>query len=476
MSKANSPPRSQGSVIEVTDQVARHLITVLRPIARRHARDIDHADDLLQECVARILEQRSSFNPDEGSFDSWARVVAWRHCVTLGKRDSAGPTSQALRDVDIADPGPLPDEDLLRNLQTRALRRGVATLPKRERLAIELVHLSDRTQQSAANVMGVSTATLRQALRRAMAKLKGMPDLISSRDTRPLTQPPHESARHCPMVLALVTSADVRQRVRAGAGCGTIHHLIRGVRFAQNWRHLGGMVDTAPGCPVVVDPDVQTSGGPDSDRALASLVNRSGGSLICHVDPDGGWATKHLGPESPKKTFETVLRLGLDDTPDKIRRAILQATARGYTMQLIARVLRKTPQEAHVFLTTLIDVSLEYRTVAALAKELKRRPQALSSQCRRYRWPTPKRLISLAAIFHVERLTRWSGRERGPVALAMGFSDTANYTRLVRNTIKMTPTEVGRNGGQRFMADLMLQCLRAEPERANAPEAVTHFF
>ncbi len=64
--------------------------------------------------------------------------------------------------------------------------------------------------------------------------------------------------------------------------------------------------------------------------------------------------------------------------------------------------------------------------------ERKRRDSAVRAAVGRlpeaYGLPTPKRLLSLATIFHVERIARWCNQPRGSPALAIGFAEESPRT------------------------------------------------
>lgn len=453
---------------QASEDLLLRLSPIIRKASQRYAVDGDHADDLIQDCLMHVAVKLQKCRV-EGieSIEAWAWKVADNLCKS---RRRADPTIDRVCDDErreIPDSGPLPDEQLERKLRSAAVRAAVQKLSRGQRAAIELVYLHGLPHRDAADRLGVGVKALRASLCRAIHKLKGMQDLAVWRESlrentmselRCLDDGQHP-------VLALESDTRARDSIRAGMCFGEIHRLLDGVYFATGWHELYTLARRAPGCPVIVDPGFPTNrrSGIEELRILRARLPAC--PIIGHGHPGGAWCQTSVRHEIG---FVAILRRGLDDDREAVRLAALRATDCDETERLLDRMRGCVPRKMHHLLDAALYESLTRSSVARLAKRMGLTPRTLARNCQTHRLPTPKRLLSLAVIFHVERLARWSGHRRGPTALALGFSEAANYAHLVKRTLGTTPTEVARRGGPDFVALMMLRELRyGAAERAD---------
>lgn len=442
---------------QASEELLPWLSPVIRKASERYAVDEDHADDLVQDCLVHIaVKLQRGGAADIESIEAWAWKVTHNLCKSLKRAD---PTVDRFGDDErrsIPDSGPLPDELLERKLRRAAVRAAVRKLPRGQRDATELVYLHGLSHKDAASRLGVGVNALRASVCRGIHKLKGMRDLAVWREcSRRNTMPRAHSlddGQH--PVLALESEPWARDRIRAGICFGEINRLLDGVYFATGWDDLHAMARRAPGCPVIVDPDFPTTRRSGIEELRTLRARLPGCPIIGHGHPDGAWCRTSVRHEIG---FVAVLRTGLDDDREAVRLAALRAADCDETEHLLDRLRSCVPGKVHHLLDAALRESLTRSSVGQLAETLGLTPHTLARKCRTHRLPTPKRLLSLAVIFHVERLARWSGHRRGPTALALGFSDTANYAHLVKRTLGATPTEVARRGGPDLVAMVMLR-------------------
>lgn len=142
-----------------------------------------------------------------------------------------------------------------------------------------------------------------------------------------------------------------------------------------------------------------------------------------------------------------------------IASAVLRAADVHTVNCFLAAVAERTHDEIkHIFLAVLA-VAVRRSTVRDLAEALGRSERSLRRHCAALRIPPPKKLLSLGRIFTVERLAEWSGQPSGAVAMALGFSDYANYRRLVRNTLADASSSIPSRVGIEYVRRAILQRL-----------------
>lgn len=103
---------------------------VVKPILPRE----EDREDCLSEISLRIWERVGSFTEDRGTLAAWltaiARNMALNHARREGLRASEELSHQA------ADPGPSPEEAVLRRERQETLRRALEALDQRDRLPL----------------------------------------------------------------------------------------------------------------------------------------------------------------------------------------------------------------------------------------------------------------------------------------------------------------------------------------------------
>ena len=122
-------------------------------------------------------------------------------------------------------------------------------------------------------------------------------------------------------------------------------------------------------------------------------------------------------------------------------------------------------KEVEQIFSAVLAIAVRRSTVRELAAALTRSQRSLRRHCTELCIPPPKRLLSLGRVFTVERLAEWSGQPAGAVALALGFSDYANYRRLVRNALAGAASPVPHRVGLAYVRRFILQVLAANAGR-----------
>lgn len=148
---------------------------------REYASDDEYADDLLQDCWLRILEELDSYG-QRGSFGSWAVAVSRNFCREKVKVEERVSASEVL----LGHMGEIPDEfDETQPLMDPSRRRywaqvvhdALGRLSDRERDVIVLRLLEGRDTAETADTLGISEPGVRSILLRAMNRLRRMKGL-----------------------------------------------------------------------------------------------------------------------------------------------------------------------------------------------------------------------------------------------------------------------------------------------------------
>ncbi|MEM7416247.1 MAG: sigma-70 family RNA polymerase sigma factor [Gemmatimonadota bacterium] len=154
--------------------VMREFGPLARGVCRAYAECEDHADDLVQETWLAVARRAVSYR-GEGSFAGWLRRVATNVCLSDARRRSAH-RRFVVKYVAMSEPEGRHDPQTA--LDQRERRRLVAdmltTLSEREREVLVLCELEGCSTSEAAELLGVSEATVRSHKRHAIRRLRAV--------------------------------------------------------------------------------------------------------------------------------------------------------------------------------------------------------------------------------------------------------------------------------------------------------------
>lgn len=144
--------------------LAEHLRAFFR---RRLSRDPDSVEDLVQETLIAVHNQRHTFQPDR-PFTPWVHAIAKYKFIDCLRRSAARPEES------------LPDDDELNILEDSAtdaatarrdVRKLLATLPPHFRLPIEHVKLEGLSVHEASVRTGMSVSAIKIGIHRGLKLL-----------------------------------------------------------------------------------------------------------------------------------------------------------------------------------------------------------------------------------------------------------------------------------------------------------------
>ena len=147
-------------------------------IAYQYLRDAHDADEAVQDAFIKVFTHITSYREDL-PFEVWFTRILVNACLDLRKSRSrrlrwAMPMSSAA-DVlppDPATPEPTPEQRLVSRERAQEITAAVDSLPDRQRTVFTLCHLAENTTAEVSEALGLSEATVRVHLFRAIRKLR----------------------------------------------------------------------------------------------------------------------------------------------------------------------------------------------------------------------------------------------------------------------------------------------------------------
>ncbi|CAN5255091.1 sigma-70 family RNA polymerase sigma factor [soil metagenome] len=161
------------------DRTAYHRLLVaiapyLRAIARRHLRQEQDAEDMVQEILIVVHEIRHTYEPGR-PFKPWLGTIATRRCIdALRQRTRRAQHEQAGDEAveHVADARHTPEQSLEQAQLRRAVHEAVGGLPDRQREAVQLLRLHELSLNEAAERSDQSVGSLKVACHRAIKALQ----------------------------------------------------------------------------------------------------------------------------------------------------------------------------------------------------------------------------------------------------------------------------------------------------------------
>lgn len=142
-------------------------VPALRRYARALTRDLDRADDLVQDCLERALARRGLFRP-KGPIRAWLFTILLNvHRNNLRSARRRGEVVDIETIAEPSQPAPQPAYVALAELA-----RAIGALPLDQKEALLLVTLEGLSYAEAASILNIPLGTLMSRLGRARATLK----------------------------------------------------------------------------------------------------------------------------------------------------------------------------------------------------------------------------------------------------------------------------------------------------------------
>jgi RNA polymerase sigma-70 factor (ECF subfamily) len=203
--KAGSPPLSKDSELaayvkalilagdreaareKFADLVAHQQRRAVR-IAYHYLRDAHDADEAVQDAFFKVFTHLTTYREDL-PFEVWFTRILVNGCLDIRKARARrlrwvlqlpGP-QESMPVTDPVAPQPGPEARLISSERAREITAAVDQLPDRQRTVFTLCHLGEQTTSEVSRALGVSEATVRVHLFRAVRKLR---KLLAPADTQ----------------------------------------------------------------------------------------------------------------------------------------------------------------------------------------------------------------------------------------------------------------------------------------------------
>ena len=142
-------------------------VPALRRYARALTRNIDHADDLVQDCLERAISRRGLFRP-RGPMRPWLfTILVNLHRNARRSEQRRGTHLDADSMPDLGTPAPQNS-----HLALAELSRAIDSLPLEQKETLLLVTLEGMAYAEAASILDIPLGTLMSRLGRARANLR----------------------------------------------------------------------------------------------------------------------------------------------------------------------------------------------------------------------------------------------------------------------------------------------------------------
>jgi RNA polymerase sigma factor (sigma-70 family) len=157
------------------ERLLRDCVPLIKSAARRQGVTGDRVDDVVQDVLLTIHRARQTYDPAR-SFTAWLRVIAERRAIDLlrsagrhGAREIYAPLAFENRADESADAS----SGLHRADDAEKINEALATLPARQREAVEYLVLEEQSLAEAAALTRRSKGSLKVNLHRALKALRG---------------------------------------------------------------------------------------------------------------------------------------------------------------------------------------------------------------------------------------------------------------------------------------------------------------
>jgi RNA polymerase sigma-70 factor (ECF subfamily) len=158
--------------------VARQQRRAVR-IAFNYLRDAHDADEAVQDAFLKVFTHITSYR-EEYPFEVWFTRILVNGCLDLRKARARRlrwalpmpPSAESAAQLDPPADQPSPEDRLMSSERAQQIAGAVEQLPDRQRLVFTLCHVNEQTTSEVSQALGLSEATVRVHLFRAVRKLR----------------------------------------------------------------------------------------------------------------------------------------------------------------------------------------------------------------------------------------------------------------------------------------------------------------
>lgn len=178
MTEANQFNALLGKIAETQDKRAfadlfEHFAPRIKSLMLRLGTDPHTADELAQETMLSVWRKSHLFDPAKAAASTWIFAIARNLRIDRfrrEKRPELDPNDPAL----IPAAEPMADDQLEANDQAARVRQCLETLPKEQRIAVQLSFVEGLSHQEIADRLDLPLGTVKSRLRLSFSKLRPM--------------------------------------------------------------------------------------------------------------------------------------------------------------------------------------------------------------------------------------------------------------------------------------------------------------
>jgi RNA polymerase sigma-70 factor, ECF subfamily len=163
--RESGPEAPAPSARQMTDDVVK-LMPALRGFARALTRNVDEADDLLQEALTRAIANLHQFTPGT-NLKAWLFTILRNTHISLSKqRGRERKMMSSTTSEDVGAPAPQGW-----SVETKALMSALDELPPEQRQVLVLIGALGFSYEECAEICGCKMGTIKSRLNRGRARL-----------------------------------------------------------------------------------------------------------------------------------------------------------------------------------------------------------------------------------------------------------------------------------------------------------------
>jgi RNA polymerase sigma-70 factor (ECF subfamily) len=140
-------------------------------LAQRILRDVDRAEDALQEALVIAWRDLPGLR-DPDRFDAWLHRLVVHACLTEAIRDRRRVSNLRILPIDV----PASNDDFLSVADRDQLERGLRRLSPQQRVLLALRHYEGREPTEIAEILGIPVGTARSRLHHAHRAMRAALD------------------------------------------------------------------------------------------------------------------------------------------------------------------------------------------------------------------------------------------------------------------------------------------------------------
>jgi RNA polymerase sigma factor (sigma-70 family) len=156
------------------ENLLRASIPFIKMVVRRQGVATDFVDDVVQDTLLTIHRNRQTYDPSR-PFTAWLRTIAQRRAIDIMRsqgRNSRREVYEPLALENYSDPTGNPEDQAEKVNRRSILEVAVATLPTRQREAVEQLAFNEKSLADASVATGLTPGALKVNLHRALNTLR----------------------------------------------------------------------------------------------------------------------------------------------------------------------------------------------------------------------------------------------------------------------------------------------------------------